>query len=144
MRTKQSTFYRKVETCGVLITIDNYTVNTVNEVIYLGSAITIKQPKIMSIWTSNAGSFLPTGVTHTAKLIFYKTPFLPVLLYGAKAWTQLSTDAAALRVFDRKSLRMNFRPLRVEDDFLIRSNSELYELFYGMEVVKRTNIQQLG
>ena len=70
---------------------------------------------------------------------------LAVLLYGAEAWTLLSTDAAALRVFERKVvLRKIFKPRRVGDDFRIRFNSELYELFNYMDVVQRINIQRLS
>ena len=58
-----------------------------------------------------------------------------MLLYGAEAWTLLSTDAAALRIFKRKVLRKIFGPVRVGDDFRIRFNSELYELLNGMDVV---------
>ena len=67
-----------------------------------------------------------------------------MLLYGAEAWTLLSTDAAALRVFERKVLRKIFGPVRVGDDFRIRFNSELYELLNdNMDVVQRINIQRL-
>ena len=62
---------------------------------------------------------------------------LPVLLYGAEAWTLLRTDAAALRVFERKVLRKIFGSVRVGDDFRIRFNSELYELLNDVDVVLR-------
>ena len=55
----------------------------------------------------------------------------------------LSTDAAALRVFERKVLRKIFGPVRVVDDFRIRFNSELYELLNDMDVGQRINIQRL-
>ena len=54
----------------------------------------------------------------------------------------ISTDAAALRVFERKVLRKIFG-WRVGDDFRIRSNSELYELLNDMDVVQLLNIQRL-
>ena len=66
-----------------------------------------------------------------------------MLLYGAEAWTLLSTDGAALRVFERKVLRKIFGPVRVGDDFRIRFNSELYELLNDMDVVQLINIQRL-
>ena len=66
-----------------------------------------------------------------------------MLLYGAEAWTLLSTDAAALRVFERKVLRKIFDPVRIGDDFRIRFNSELYELINDVDVVQRINIQRL-
>ena len=68
---------------------------------------------------------------------------LLVLLYGGKAWTLLSTDAAALRLFERKVLSKIFSPVRVDDDLRIRFNSELYELLNNMDVVQRINIQWL-
>ena len=68
---------------------------------------------------------------------------LPVLLYGAKAWTLLSTDVATLRVFERKVLRKIFGPVPVGDDFRIRFNSKLYELLNDIDVVQRINIQRL-
>ena len=40
----------------------------------------------------------------------------------------LSTDATALKVFEKKAVRQIFGPVRVGDDFRIRFNSELYEL----------------
>ena len=52
-----------------------------------------------------------TDLSRTTKLILYKTLILPVFLYGAEAWTLLSTDAAALRVFERKVLRKIFGPV---------------------------------
>ena len=62
---------------------------------------------------------------------------LPTLLYGVKAWTLLSNDAAALRVFERKIVRKIFDSVRVGDDFLIQFNSELYELLNDIDVIQR-------
>ena len=81
--------------------------------------------------------------SRTTKLILYKTLILYVLLYGANAWTLLSTDAAALRVFERIVLRKIFGPVRVGNDFHIRFNSELYELLNDIDVVQHINIQRL-
>ena len=66
-----------------------------------------------------------------------------MLLYGAQARTQFSTDAAALRVFDGKVLHKIFGPVRVGDDLRIRFNSELFELLNDIDVVQRINIQRL-
>ena len=44
-----------------------------------------------------------------------------------------SADAAA---FERKVLRRIFGPVRVGDDYRIRINRELYELFNDMDVAK--------
>ena len=61
----------------------------------------------------------------------------------AEAWTLSSTDAAALGEFERKVLRKIFGPGRLSNDFLIRTNRELYELFNDMDVAKRIYTQLL-
>ena len=65
-----------------------------------------------------------------------------MLLYGAEAWTLSSTDAAALKVFERKELYKMFGPVSVGDEWSIRTNRELYELFIDMDVAKRSNNQR--
>ena len=52
-------------------------------------------------------------LSSTTKLILYTALILPGLLYGAEAWTLLSTDAAAMRVFERKVLRKIFGPFEL-------------------------------
>ena len=64
-------------------------------------------------------------LSRTTKLIFHKTPILPMLLYGAEAWNQLIVDATALKVFERKFLCKIFGTVRVGDDFRNQSISEL-------------------
>ena len=73
--------------------------------------------------------------------MLYKTLILPVLLYGAEAWTLLNNYTAALRVFERKFLRKIFGP--VGDYFRILYNSELFELLNDLDVVQRINMQRL-
>ena len=48
-----------------------------------------------------------------------------------------------MRVFERKVLCKIFGPVRVDDDFRTRFNSELYELLNDIDVVQRINIQRL-
>ena len=48
-------------------------------------------------------------LSRSTKLILYKALIIP--------WTLVSTDAAALRVFERKVLRKIFCPVQVVDDF---------------------------
>ena len=57
-------------------------------------------------------------------------------------WKRLKykSDAAALKVVERKILRKTFGPVWVGDDFSIRLNSELYEFLSDIDVVHRINI----
>ena len=50
-----------------------------------------------------------------------------------------SADAAALGVFGRKVLRNIFGPVRVGDDYRIRTNRDLCETFKDMDVAKLIN-----
>ena len=83
------------------------------------------------------------AVIVSTKQILYKTVIFPMLLYDVKAWTLLNTDAAALKVFERKVLRKIFDPLGIGDDFRIRSNNVLHKPFNNIDVVQRISIQRL-
>ena len=111
---------RDVRRIDSQITADNYTFGTVKEFIYFGSYVTTKNDVSLEIKLKITlanrccydlnGQLSNRDLSSTTNLILYKTLILPVLLYGAKAWTLLSTDAAALRVFERKVLRKIFGP----------------------------------
>ena len=135
------------------ITADRYTFDTVKEFVYLDSAVTTKNDASLKIkrritlahrcyygLNEQLGN---KSLSRTTKLILYKTLVLTQLIYGAEAWTLLSTDVEALRVFERKVLRNIFRLGRVGNDIRIRYNCELYELLNDMDVVQRINIQRL-
>ena len=64
-----------------------------------------------------------------------RTLVLYALLSSAKAWRVLSTDTAALRVFERISLRKTFDPLKVVHVFRIPLNNELYDLLNEMTCI---------
>ena len=99
MRAKQSICFRQVEKCGVYsrITADNYTFDTVKEFIYLGSAVTTKNDVSLEIKRKIA---LPNRCYYGLNRQLSKATSI-VLLYIVEAWTLLSTDAKALKVFER-------------------------------------------
>ena len=76
------------------------------------------------------------------RLTLYKALILPMVLHGGEAWTLSNTDVAALGVFERKMLRKISGPVRVGDDYHIRTNLELYELYNDMDVANRINNQR--
>lgn len=52
----------------------------------------------------------------------------------------LRSNAAALGVFDRKTLHKIFSSIRVGDVFSITTNKELYDLLNDMHAVQRINM----
>ena len=90
--------------------------------IYLGTAINTnndvsleikRRATLASRCYSGLKRQLSSGdLSRATKLTLYKALMLPVLPYGAEAWTLSNTDAAALGVFERKVLRKIFGPIR--------------------------------
>ena len=54
-----------------------------------------------------------------------------------------SSDEQALGVFERKNLRKINRPFCVRGEWRIRWNQELYDIYDGIDLVKRIKIQRL-
>ena len=144
---------RDVRYIGSQITTDNIIFETVKEFIYLGTIVNTKNNINLDIkcritlvnrcYYDRNGQLSNKDLTCATKLILCKAVTLPVLFYVAEQWTLLSTDASALRVFERKAIRKIFDSMRVGNDFRIRYNSEIIELLNDMVVVQRFNIQQL-
>ena len=115
MRPKQSIGYRQLRnlwSIGSRITADNYNFDIKSENLFILAPPL--PPNMLSVnRRSTAQSLQQIGlnrqlssrdISHTIKLILYKTLTLPVLLYDAEAWSwMLSTDAAAVRIFAKKS-----------------------------------------
>jgi hypothetical protein len=57
---------------------------------------------------------LPVSYKRTKSEI-YKTVFLPVVLYGCKAWSLTLGETHRLRIFENRVLRKIFAPEREED-----------------------------
>ena len=145
---------RNVPRIGYKITTDNYAFDVLKEFIYLGSIVTTKNDVSLEIkrritlvnscYNGLNRQLSNRDVSRTPKPILYMMHTLPVLLYGSESWTVLSTDAVALRVFERKVLSKIFGSVLVGDDFRIRFNNELYELLNDIDFVQSTNIQRLS
>lgn len=131
----------------------DHTFESVKEFVYLGSAITNNNNVSLEIkrritlanrcYFGLSRQMNSRALSRRTKIALYKTLILPVLLYGAEAWTVSQTDAAALGVFERKILRKIFGPVCVGEDYRIRWNDELYELYNDVDVAKRMNVQRL-
>ena len=144
---------REARRLGSHVTAGKYNFEVVKEFTYLGTAVNSNNNVSLEIkrritianrcyygLSKQLGS---RALSRSTKLTLYKTLIIPVLLYGAEAWVVSQTDAAALGVFERKVLRKIFGPVRVGDDYRIRMNHELYELYEDIDIVQRITIQRL-
>ena len=68
---------------------------------------------------------------------------MSVLLYGAETWTLTSSDDQALGAFEMKILRKIYGPFCDREEWRIRWNQELYEIYDDIDVVKCIKIQRL-
>ncbi|KMQ82058.1 putative transposon-derived protein [Lasius niger] len=82
-------------------------------------------------------------VRRNTKLKIYKTLIIPVLIYGAEAWTLSTADKNRLGIFERKILRMIFGPVCDRGEWRIRYNHELYRLYKDKDIVTTILKQQL-
>ena len=78
--------------------------------------------------------FSKKALSWRTKICLYKALILPVLLYGAEQ---------PLGVFERKILRKIYGPFCYRGEWRIRWNQELYDIYDGIDVVKRIKIQRL-
>ena len=77
------------------------------------------------------------------KLALYKTLVLPVLLYGAETWVLTDRDKQVLGVFEKKILRKIFGPVQILEEYRIRYNTDLYELYVDIGIIQCINIEIL-
>ena len=148
MRAQRCICYRQVET----ITADNYTVEKVKEFVYFSQAVTTKNDVSLEIkrritlgnscYYGLNGQLTNRDLSHTTKLVLYKTLMLLVLLYDAEEWTLLCTDVAALSVLIScvcAGYAMSFvwRKMLRQGGYLMRESSEVDEE-YDLVSVGRT------
>ena len=82
-------------------------------------------------------------VRRNTKLMIYKTLIIPVLMYGAESWTLSESDKNLLGVFERKVLRMIYGPVCENNEWRMRYNHELYQLYRDTSIAQRMAKQQL-
>ena len=115
---------------GSQITTYSYNLDVVKEFIYLGTTININNDVWLEIKHSTVANRCYFGLnrqlssrdlSRATKLTLYKALILPVLFYGAEAWTLSSADAAVLGVFERKCCARFF----VQQELAMTTVSEL-------------------
>jgi hypothetical protein len=73
----------------------------------------------------------------------FNTVLKPVLIYGSESWTLTKGDEEKLRIFERKVLRRIYRPTREKEEWRIKYNHELYDLYKNPEIVKTVKLGRL-
>ena len=76
-------------------------------------------------------------------LNLYITLIVPVLIYGAEAWTLTDSDERMLDMFERKVLGTIYGPVCVDGEWRTRYNHELYSLYKDDQVTKKIRVQRL-
>ena len=82
-------------------------------------------------------------LSRTTKLKLYNTLIVPVLIYGAEAWTLTDSDERMLDIFKMKVLRTIYGPVCVDGEWRLRYNHELYSMYKDDQVTKKIRVQRL-
>jgi len=138
---------------GESVEIDSFKFEVVKDFVYLGSSINTGNNISLEIkrritlasrcYFGLSKQLSKRALSRRTKICMYKSLIMPVLLYGAEAWTLTTADEQALGVFERKILRKIYGPFCDCGDWRIRWNQELYELYGDIDIVKRIKIQRL-
>ena len=139
---------------GTHVTVDSYNFEVVKDFVYLGTSINTDNNVSLEIqrrislankcYFGLSRQLSSKVLSRRTKLTLYKTLIMPVLTYGAEAWTMTTSDEATLGVFERKILRKIFGPLHVGNgEYRRRWNDELYELYDDIDIAQRIKIQRL-
>jgi hypothetical protein len=135
------------------ITINNYTFETVEQFVYLGSMIhcdnNISVEIGRRIFAANRCYFGLVAqlrsrlLSRKTKVTLYKTLIRPVLTYASETWTLTKQDENRLDAFERKILRRIYGPIKDGEVWRRRNNAELYGLYQDVSVVKFIKINRL-
>ncbi|XP_049315624.1 uncharacterized protein LOC125779109 [Bactrocera dorsalis] len=141
---------------GTHVTVDSHNFEVVDNFVYLGTSVNTTNNVSLEIqrritlanrcYFGLSRQLRSKVLSRQTKTKLYKSLIIPVLLYGAEAWTMSTTDESTLRVFERKVLRKIYGPLRVgHGEYRIRWNDELYEIYDDIDIVaKRQRLRWLG
>lgn len=123
----------------------NYKFQKTNIFKYLGVTITDNNREEMEIQSRLAAAersywsliklFKSKLLSKTTKIKMYKTIVQPVLLYGSETWSFTKKSQQRLITFENKILRRIFGPIKEGDNWRIRKNKELRELYSEGDIV---------
>ena len=69
------------------------------------------------------------GSVKNGKIKIYKTIIKPIVTYAAETWSMLKSDEHRIAAWERKILRRIYGPKYENEEWKIRTNKELYDLY---------------
>lgn len=150
MITNENNKQRKTEP---YIKIQDYIFEKVNNFTYLGALVNrhnnIQEEINKRILNSNKCYFAMLKffkskyLTRTTKVRLYKTLIKPVLTYGSETWVLTEHNKSQLAIFERKILRKIYGPVKENEEWRLRYNRELYELYNSPDIVTDIKVGRL-
>ena len=89
-------------------------------------------------------TFKSSLVTIKLKLLAYKTIIKPVVMYGSETWSLTKKDENLLNTWERKVFRRIFGAVCTNNEWRIRTNSELKEIYKAPTIVADIKARRLG
>lgn len=139
---------------GPNITMGPHNIEIVKNFIYLGSEITsnndisaeIRRRIILASKCMGSLRKLLRSkqLSYKTKVQLYHQLILPVLLYGAETWSLRTSDEQLLLVFERRILRMIYGPVQENDQWRIRHNDELRQIYQHPDIAKKIRAKRLS
>jgi hypothetical protein len=133
--------------------INNYVFEIMDEFKYLGSTVNnsnnVSNEIRFRIMVGNKCYFSlinllkSKNISRVAKCKLYRTVIWPVLTYGAETWAINKSDERKLMTLERKMLRKTFGPVTEDNQWRIRTNSELEELYTDINIGIFIKLQRL-
>ncbi|XP_054086050.1 putative uncharacterized transposon-derived protein F52C9.6 isoform X2 [Zeugodacus cucurbitae] len=139
---------------GSHVTVDSHNFEVVDNFVYLGTSINNTNNVSLEIqrritlanrcYFGLSRQLKSKVLSRRTKIKLYKSLIIPVLMYGAEAWTMTTSDETTLGVFERKVLRKIYGPLNIGNgEYRRRWNDELYDLYDDIDIVQRIKRQRL-
>lgn len=82
-------------------------------------------------------------ISKKTKLLIYKTIIKPIVVYGCESWIMTEQKQQQLRRWGRKMLTKIYGPVKEQNNWRIRSNLELEQVYKKPNIVTSIKIRRL-